>query len=229
MQWRALSLIFVAVLAGCGKSGDHPEFFPEVRFLVAPLGGQVGTTFEVEVLASGSASHEFPNRQFVATQPASFFLENAAPPYKGRFTWIAGAEADVILIVSGRTSQVAPLRLGPANPTIELATLGAQPDAFAISPGDPEVRLEVSSSPGGLFLGTIGDFFLSYNVGLTLDADPILVPRAPAIIFFEDARDTVSAVFRNPSGFDLTIDLYLDGVLRESDTSDKDAIIKRDI
>lgn len=231
MRRLALCLALTAGLLACGgKSGSHPRFFPEVRFQIEPLGGQQGTTFSVDFLASGTARHVFAaDREFNATEPVAFFLENAAPPYWATFTWISGAEADIALVVSGRTIQISPVRLGPANPSVQIMSAGAELGDFADSPGNPEVRLEVSADPGTLFQGTIGDFFLSYDVGLTVEDNERLVSRAPAIIFFEGARETVSAVFRNANGLEITIDLYIDDELKESATSKKDAIVKRDL
>jgi hypothetical protein len=230
--WSISCLTLVLSLSACGdKSGSPAEFFPEVRFLVEPLGGQQGTTFSVNFLASASAMHELqPGRTFTATEPVGFFLENAAPPYAASFTWIDGAEADVALIVAGETIQISPVRLGPGNAgSLEISGGDGDPDDLATESGRLEVRLEVFADPGTLFQGTIGDFFLSYDVGLTVDDDERLRPRAPAIIFFEGARETISGVFRNANGLELTIQLYLDGVLKESDTSKKDAIVSRDL
>jgi hypothetical protein len=233
MRYPSIFCLTVALsLSACvDKSGSPPEFFPEVRFLVEPLGGQQGTNFAVEYLASASARHELqPGRTFTATEPVGFFLENAAPPYAASFTWIDGAEADVALIIAGETIQISPVRLGPDNVgSLEIFGGGGGRDELAIDPGDPEIRLEVFADPGTLFQGTIGDFFISYDVGLSSDDDERLQPRAPAIIFFEDARETVSAVFRNANDLDITIQLFVDGELKESDTSQKDAIVKRNL
>ena len=53
--------------------------------------------------------------------------------------------------------------------------------------------------------------------------------RAPAIIFLENARETVSAVVRNANGLEITIDLYINGKLVDTETANKDAIVKEDL
>ena len=226
-----LSLTLVLCLSACvDKSGSPPEFYSEVRFLVEPLGGQQGTTFSVNFVASATALHELPGEEFTATEPVGIFLENAAPPYAASFNWLGGAEANIALIVAGETIQVSPILLGPDNDgPVVIFGGGGRPDDLATGPGRREIRLDVSADPGTLFQGTIGDFFISYDVGLSADDDERLQPRAPAIIYFEEARETISAVFRNASGLELTIYLYLDGDLEDSDTSKKDAIVKRDL
>lgn len=230
MRLPALCLMLTASVVACGRSGSHPRFFPEVRFQIEPLGGQQGTTFAVDFIASGSARHHFEaGRTFTVTEPFGFYLENAAPPYWASFSWVSGAAADVVLIVSGRTVQIAPVPLGPPNPSVQLMSARADPNDLAESPGNPEVRLEVSAVPGTLFQGTIGDFFFSYDVGRTSDPSERVQPRAPAIIFFQNARETISAVFRNANEIEITIDLYIDGILRASDTSRKDAVVKHDL
>jgi hypothetical protein len=227
---RCLALLVFA-LAGCGggKQGSHPEFFPEVRFVIEPLGGQEGTTFAVEYIASGDSRHHFrEERIFNATQPVGFFLDNAAPPYGASFEWLAGAEADIALIVSGRTIQISPERLGPSNDgPVEIRT--NDPSPLAVRTDRPEILFEVSANPGTLFQGTVGDFFTSYDVGFSVDDDERLQARAPAYIFFENARETISAVMRNANGLEITVDLYINGELKDSDTANKDAIIKRDL
>lgn len=232
--WQRFLVTLVFVLGGCGggKEGHHPEFFPEVRFVIEPLGGQAGTTFQVEYIASGDATHQFEQgRVFNATDPIGFFLDNAAPPYGASFRWLEGAEADIALIVSGRTIQISQERLGPNNDgePVEIRTIDSDGGMFGDGPGRPEVRFEVIADPGTLFQGTVGDFFTSYDVGFTVDDDERLQARAPAYIFFEDPRETVSAVVRNANGLEITINLFVNGELVKSDTSSKDAIIKRDL
>jgi hypothetical protein len=227
---RLLPLLFMAALSACGRSGKHPEFYPEARFIIEPLGGQAGTTFQVEYIADGVSRHVFQDgRTFTATEPVSFFLDNAPPPHGARFTWLEGAEADVVLVVSGQTIQFSPVRLGPSNPTVELKSVDRDGGTLATETDRPEIRLEVSADPGTLFQATIGDFFLSYDTGFSIDDEELLQPRAPAIIFFENARETVSAVARNANELEITIDLYVDGILKDSDTARKDAIVKHDL
>ena len=231
--WRYRLLVLALVLAGCGdtKEGSHPEFFPEVRFVIEPLGGQEGTTFAVDYIASGDSQHSFlPGRTFNATEPLGFFLDNAAPPYGASFTWLAGAEADIVLIVSGRTIQISPVRLGPNNSgPVEIRTIERDGGVLARRTEKPEVRFDVIAPPGTLFQGTVGDFFTSYDVGFTVDDDERLQARAPAIIFLENARETVSAVVRNANGLEITIDLYINGKLVDTETANKDAIVKEDL
>jgi hypothetical protein len=240
--WQYCTMALALVLAGCGsgKSGSHPEFFPEVRFVIEPLGGQEGTTFAVEYIADGDATHHFPGRTFNATNSVGFFLDNASPPYGASFRWIAGAQADIALIVSGQTIQLSRERLGPNNAgpcpegspeqgCVEIKTIDRDGGTFGIGSGNPEIRLEVSADPGTLFQGTVGDFYTSYDVGFTVDDDERLQARAPAYIFFENARETISAVVRNANQLSVTIDLYIDGELKDSDTANKDAIVKRDL
>lgn len=231
--WSTQFLLLALVLAGCGssKEGHHPEFFPEVRFVIEPLGGQEGTTFEVDFIASGDSRHTFATgRTFNATEPLGFFLDNAAPPYGASFTWVGGAEADIALIVSGRTIQISPERLGPNNNgPVEIKTIDRDGGVLAQRTDKPEIRFDVIADPGTLFQGTVGDFFTSYDVGFTVDDDERLQARAPAFIWFENARETVSAVVRNANGLQITIDMYLNGKLVDTDTANKDAIVKEDL
>lgn len=232
-NWQRFLVALAFVLAGCGgsKEGHHPEFFPEVRFVIEPLGGQAGTTFQVEYIASGDATHRFQEgRVFNATEPVGFFLDNAAPPYGASFLWLDGAEADIALIVTGRTIQISQERLGPNNiGPVEVMTIDSDRGSFGVGPGRPEVRFEVIADPGTLFQGTVGDFFTSYDVGFTVDDDERLQARAPAYIWFEEPRETVSAVVSNANRLEITINLYVNGELVESDTSSDDAIVKRDL
>ena len=229
-RWQCLLIALAVLFAGCGgRGGHHPRFFPEVRFVIEPLGGQQGTTFEVDYLKSGKARYSFQEgRVFNATEPVGFFLDNAAPPYGASFKWLAGSEADVVLIVSGRTLQISPERLGPGN-TGSLEIRSGDPGELADLPDKPEVRFEVDANPGTLFQGTVGDFYTSYDVGFTVDDDERLQARAPAYIFFENPRETVSATVRNANGLEITINLYVNGNLTESDTASKDAIVKHDL
>jgi hypothetical protein len=231
MRGWLFALIMLAVVAGgCGSSGSPAEFYPEARFQVEPLGGQEGTTFAVEYIASGNAMHFFQTgREFNATEPVGFFLDNAAPPYGASFRWLAGSEADIALIVSGRTIQVSPIRLGPDNEVVELKSIPPNGETLATETQRPEVRLEVFADPGTLFQGTVGDFFTSYDIGFTFDDDERSEARAPAFIFFERPRETISAVVRNANQLEITINLYINGELTQSDTSQKDAIVKKDL
>lgn len=228
--WLLVFAAFGSVLGGCGNSGSPARFFPEARFQVEPLGGQEGTTFQVEYIASGDSRHELQQgRVFTATEPVGFFLDNAAPPYGARFIWRSGAEADIALVVSGRTVQVSPIRLGPDHPTVELMSVPPDGETLATETARPEIRIEVFADPGTLFQGTVGDFFTSYDIGFTFDDDERSQARAPAIIFFEDARETISAVVRNANQLEITINLYINGDLTQSDTSTKDAIVSKDL
>lgn len=233
MRRSSVCLIALLFLApGCGSSGSPAEFFPEARFLVSPLGGQSGTSFAVEYIASGDARHTFqPGRVFNATDAIGFFLDNAAPPYAASFLWLDGAEADISLIVSGRTIQISPIRLGPNNgdQPVELRSVASDGSMPATEPATPEVRFEILASPGTLFQSTVGDFFTSYDVGFTVDDDETLQALAPAVIFFENPRETVSGVARNASHLDITLNLYINGSLIQSATSNKDAIVKKDL
>jgi hypothetical protein len=230
MRVWLLGFVFIFLVSGCGNSGSPARFHPEARFQIEPLGGQVGTSFEVEYIASGDSQHQFQTgRIFTATEPVGFFLDNAAPPYGAKFRWLDGAEADVALIVSGRTVQVSPIRLGPDNPEVELRSRPARGEMLATETRRPEVRFEVFADPGTLFQGTVGDFFTSYDVGFSFDDDERSEARAPAVIFFERPRETISAVVRNANQLEITLNLYINGELTESDTSRDDAIVQEDL
>ncbi len=230
MRGWLLCMVIIPMAIGCGNSGSPARFYPEARFQIEPLGGQVGTSFEVDYIASGDAEHQFQEgRIFNATEPVGFFLDNAAPPYGAKFRWLDGAEADVALIVSGRTVQVSPIRLGPDNPEVELRSRPSQGEELAREPRQPEVRLEVFASPGTLFQGTVGDFFTSYDIGFTFDDDERSAARAPAYIFFERPKETISAVVRNANQLEITLNLYINGDLIQSETSKKDAIVQKDL
>ena len=231
MRFWLFAIILAVASAGCGSEGHPAEFYPEARFLIEPFGGPAGTTFELLYIASGDARHEFdPGTTFTAAEPLGFYLDNAAPPYGASFRWISGAEADIALIVSGRTIQVSQIRLGPNNNGVPVELMSNPPPGtmLATELAQPDTRVDIVATPGTVFQGTVGDFFTSYEVGFTVDDDERLQPMAPAYIFFENPRETISAVARNANHLEITVNLYVNGNLVQSDTSSKDAVVKHD-
>jgi hypothetical protein len=229
----------VGALAGCGESDGRRVYNPEVRFEVVPSGG---TTFVVESLSAGGALHRFPDDQeFSATGVFSFYLENGSPPYSGTFRRTGDGEITVNLVVTGQTGSSD--TTSGAKDTLVLT--GGTPVTPAVTPTTPkrEVRFDVCALSGdaptcaaaampaapGLpsdllifgrgFTGGIGDPFVTR----------VISGAVPSIYFLDGARDNINGVFNGGGGYTLHVQLYVDGLLNQSNQGTGDVVLRADL
>ncbi len=153
MQRPLLSLLVGACLgvlfAGCGQSGSNPALFPEIRYIVQPAGQ---TSFAVDFLNAGGICHKLPASQvFTVSGPVSFFIENAPPPYIGRFRRIGTADIQVSVRVTGQS--VVSGSTSGSNDTVTLVasqTVPPTPVPTDCTPNaNPEVRFDVCAPSSG--------------------------------------------------------------------------------
>jgi len=232
----AVAVFLGALGGGCGTTGSGPIVYPEVQFLVKPAPGPV--TFTVNELDVGGVRHTFPaGTSFTASSVFYFYFENAPPPYSGTFTLESGGTITVILAVTpGGLPEVSDTASGPGS-VVTLST-GVSPSPPPATPIPPtqEVRFDVCVpllTPGtcftegdsgifGLpFTGTVGDAFQTHEVS----------GSTPSIYFLEGAQENAGADLRlTPmSGQTLVVQLFINGILRETQANTKDVIIRQDL
>jgi hypothetical protein len=239
----ALALGVVAtVLSACGTSGSNPVLFPEVRFEVIPLGP---TTFQVESLVAGGVDHDSVyGKDFTATAPFVFVVENAAPPYAGVFkrtgSGAYGGDFTVNLRVTGQIEQSDSTATGKNT-----AEVGTNPPPTPGARSSPEVRIDVCApsangsscfTPGdsGIFgigfTGNLGDPFTTHLLpGPCPTTADLYCTATPSIFFLEEARDSVNAVFNGPLAPSLLAQLFVNGDPRLSTSGTTNLLLREDL
>ncbi|HVO24850.1 MAG TPA: lipoprotein [Candidatus Margulisiibacteriota bacterium] len=247
MQQRRILAAVVAslvalALGGCGQTGSDPPYLPEVLFQVRPAGQ---ATFRVDSLVGGGASYtSVIGQEFTATSGFNFALENACPPFLGRFTLLSGAQITVTVSVisGGGQTEMSDTATQPGT----TATVSANPSQSGCpapsgtpAPSTPEVRFDVCAAlPGELncatmqdppgigtfgvvFTGSIGDEIFSHQTSGT----------TPTIYFFQAPQENVNAVFRpqTVTGGVLQGQLFINGQLQQTVGNSQEVLIKQDL
>jgi len=249
-----LALPLALLCAGCGKTGSR-DFRPiEVLYFVSgPTGTQFQTAAEAQPdcgsdgvgIQAANGDHQFGDRVFLT--PHLFVLENARQPVRGVFEVppenAVGIAVDLFLGTNVQATTSGELAPGACS------TVGTD-TANTLQPvvTSPEIRVEVcaasdqtgasvpcdqnTTDPNVSFFATIGDTrgsnITSCNLRPLTEAC-----RTPATFFLEDAKDSVSAIFTKFSDQDrdvvLRAELYVDGNLKDTQTSKNDVIVQSDI
>lgn len=221
----------MTVAAGCGESGSNPVLYSEVLFQVVPAeGGQA--SFSVNELVAGGVSYPVgTDTVFAITQPFSFFLEGAAPPY--RATVVRNGSANITVRAFRNEAQVseASTTAEKESATVVVMVSGQSPEPLPPTPANPAVRFDVcaplstSCSTSGdvgvtrSFTGSLGDPFTTHLVsGFT-----------PAIYFLAGARDNVAAVLEAPSNQELQIQLFINSELSQTSRGVGQVIVQKDL
>lgn len=234
MRWIvAFALVIpLMLLPGCGKSGERETRPIEVAFRVTRPGG---VPFQVAALQAANADHRFGERVFESTH--LFVMENARQPVSGTFRNLSTDQSVTIEIYFGDLL----MKSEPIPPgaccTVSLDEGCAQANDVCPEPApismETEVRFEVFSlSPitGIGFTATLGDESATNVTACAVSGD---FCRTPATFFIEEARGSISAIFIKRADQDpdtvFQADLFIDGVLRESETDDEDVVISVDL
>jgi hypothetical protein len=237
-----VSALVALALGGCGQTGSDPPYLPEVQFQVRPAGQ---ATFRVDSLIGGGVSYtSVIGQEFTATSGFNFALENACPPFFGRFTLLSGDQITVtVIVISGSgQAQMSDTATQPGT----TATVSANPPQSGCpapsgtpGPSTPEVRFDVCAPlPGELncatmqdppgigtfgvvFTGSIGDEIFSHQTS----------GATPTIYFFAAPQQNVNAVFtRQPfTGAILQGQLLINGQVQQTVGSAKNVVIKQDL
>jgi len=216
MRTRSFAVLALLLLAACTED-PAPTTTAEAQFVVNP--GTGDRLFTIAVSA-GNASHVI---QTPLTAPYTVLMENAYPPVQGIVTTEdPDAIADLQLAFGGETvPRIAePGQKFPGCPeglSDQQTCVNNCPSFLAApcvvpEPGPVEVRFDVSSvPPSALFTANVGSLNQDHLISTT---------TTPASVFLEDPAESASGVFTK---FDqqtsLTVNLYVDGVLRDSATS----------
>jgi hypothetical protein len=241
--------------AACDESGSRPTRPIEVLYYVSGVQGLPFQVLAEPVPACGegagiqaaNADHRFGERIFRV--PHLFVLENARQPVRAVFVNVDDsvdpADAMRVDLFFGLNLQATEADVAPG----ECATVAGDP----LNPPDPqvrppEVRIEVCSRPpsgnrnapcdsdepdaGVAFFASLGDIKASNLTSCQIL--PVAEScRTTATFFIEDARQIVSAVFSKLGGQDpdtiLRAELYVDGNLKDVDTSSGTVIVQQDL
>jgi len=230
------ALATVLFADGCGTSGSKPIFFAEVIFQVAPTRGGAAM-FSVDSIVAGGIEHKLPG---TFTAPFNIVLENAAPPYEGRFIRAGDSDISVRLIripATGLTETDVTDETGIGKDTAVVAATELGVVAATPAVPNPEVRFNVCApfdrvsncfpdqGTNGLpFNGTLGDAFVTRLIG----ASTRFTPTTPSIYFLEGARDSVNAVLRG-TGYLLRIELVVNQQIRQTGTGGGDVVVRQDL
>ena len=246
--------VALLMCAGCGKSGTADYRPIEVLFFVS---GPTGTQFQAAAQAqpdcgsdgvgiqAANGDHQFGDRVFLT--PHLFVLENARQPVRGVFEVPPenGIGIGVDLFLGTNVQATTSGEVAPGA----CATVGTDTDG-TLQPvvTSPEIRVEVcaasdqsgasvpceqtTADPNVSFFASIGDSkgsnITSCNLRPLTEAC-----RTPATFFLENAKDSVSAIFTKFSDQDrdvvLRAELYVDGRLRDTQTSKNDVVVQSDI
>jgi hypothetical protein len=242
--WILAALCLGALGDGCGTTGSRPTLYPEVRFEVDPVPASV--TFRVDALVAGGVQHTFPaDMVFTASGPFFFYFENAPPPYSGTFTVCgkpngncspAGASdgnLHVKLFVPG-TTEVHEFNAETLVPHIPQVTISSGPIS-AVTPPTREVRFDLCVpflTPGTCFTGGDSGLFSKSFTGTLGDASQTheLFGATPSIYFLEGAQDNVDGVFTlDQTGPLFVAQLFIDGILRQTQANTGDVIVTQDL
>lgn len=215
MRQRLLPLVFLLVLAACTED-PSPTSPSEAQFFISP---GTGDRMFVAQVSAANASHVI---SMPLTAPYTIFMENAFPPVQAIVeTQDPDAIEDLQLTFGGETvPRIAepgqhfsgcPTDLTSSETCVNNCPSNLAAPCVVPAPGPVEVRFDVFSVPPQVLF--------TANVG-SINQDHLLsTSSTPASIFLEEAEESASGVFTKfDSNTSLSVNLYIDGVLRDSAT-----------
>ncbi len=237
-RFTVTSLLCLLLGVGaCGTSGHDVPEYPEVRFTIEPAGGGGGFRFLLDTLFANDRYETYlTGTEFAATGPFHIVYENAQPAYGGRFTRGDGSpdlKVTLGVITASNQTNVSDSTLGPKD-TATVITGGSPPRPEDLETS--EVRFHIcvpspdrdacfsdsgSGTPGIPFTGTIGDTISSHQINGT----------TPSVYFLQKAQDTVNAAITRTGskGPSLRAELYINGILKDTQTGTGDLIFREDL